>query len=253
MADRTIGDLSSVTLDGAALIEVQQSGASGRTTAQAIANLAPLKERTTRTENSGAWTFGINDAGTRVRDSNSEVDITVPTNSSVAFPVGTILWLLVASDEPPTLVPAGGVTLTLPTGCTGTLLRRGSTALIVKTATDVWEAYGEFEEAGIVSFRNVSDGSYTFVRSDAGRVVRFTSASSVSATVPQNSSVAYPLGSTLFARQVGAGQVTFGGAGVTINIPSGSTAKLRAQGSSASLHKVGTDTWDLTGDLEESP
>lgn len=45
----------------------------------------------------------------------------------------------------------------------------------------------------------------------------------------------------------GAGQVTVGGAGVTINATPG--LKLRTQWSSATLIKRATDTWVAVGDL----
>lgn len=85
---------------------------------------------------------------------------------------------------------------------------------------------------------------------DIGAWLRFTSASAVALTIPTNASVAFPIGTTLNGIQAGAGQITIGGAGVTINKPSDYNAKTRRQYAPWCLVKVATDTWDLIGDLE---
>lgn len=91
--------------------------------------------------------------------------------------------------------------------------------------------------------------SHTLVLGDAGKYVRMNVGSGNDLTVPTNASVAFPVGTVIQIRQVGAGQTTVVAAsGVTIN--SAETLKLRKQGSSAALIKVATDEWDLTGDLE---
>ena len=67
-------------------------------------------------------------------------------------------------------------------------------------------------------------------------------------TVPPNSSVAFPTGTTIVVVQTGAGQTTLtAGAGVTINGTPG--LKLRTQWSSATITKRGTDSWIAIGDL----
>jgi hypothetical protein len=90
--------------------------------------------------------------------------------------------------------------------------------------------------------------TYTTVLADQGKLVELSNASSITLTVPLNSSVAYPTGTQINLLQTGAGQVTVAGAGgVTVNATPG--LKLRAQWSSATLIKRGTDTWVLVGDL----
>ena len=94
-----------------------------------------------------------------------------------------------------------------------------------------------------------SGTTYTFVLTDANNtMVEFNNASAITATVPLNSSVAYPVGSQIQLLQTGAGQVTVAATGgVTLNGTPG--LKLRTQWSSATLIKRGTDTWVLVGDL----
>ena len=49
--------------------------------------------------------------------------------------------------------------------------------------------------------------------------------------------------------QTGTGQITVSGAGVTLRLPAGKTAKTRLQYSIISLTKRNTDEWILSGDL----
>lgn len=89
--------------------------------------------------------------------------------------------------------------------------------------------------------------SYTLALSDRDKVVELGNASAITLTVPTNASVAFPVGSSLMLLQTAAGQVTVGGAGVTVNATPG--LKLRGQWSSATLLKRATDTWVLFGDI----
>lgn len=94
--------------------------------------------------------------------------------------------------------------------------------------------------------------STTLVATDSGGYVRVGNASACTVTVPTNATVAYAVGATILVRQTSVGQLSVVAAGgVTINTPE--TLKLRKQGSTASLVKVATDEWDLTGDLEVLP
>jgi archaellum component FlaC len=79
-------------------------------------------------------------------------------------------------------------------------------------------------------------------------LIEVDSASATTITIPANSSVAYPVGTSIDILQVGSGQVTIAGdTGVTVNATPG--LKLRAQWSSATLFKRATDTWVVFGDL----
>lgn len=94
---------------------------------------------------------------------------------------------------------------------------------------------------------NQKTASYTLVLSDKDKVVEMNSGSALTLTVPNNSSVAFEIGSSVNILQTGAGQVTVAGAaGVTINSTPG--LKLRAQWSFATLIKRASNTWVLIGD-----
>lgn len=94
--------------------------------------------------------------------------------------------------------------------------------------------------------------TYTTVLDDNGKLVTLSNASSITLTIPPNSSVAYPVGAQLNLAQLGAGQVTFaGGSGVTI-VSTGATAsapKLRAQYSTATAVQTSADNWLVMGDI----
>ena len=113
------------------------------------------------------------------------------------------------------------------------------------SASDKTKLNGLSKEAVI----NTYTTSMTFSLSDAGAYVRLDLSADGTATVPRNLDVAFPIGTVIQVRAAGAGKVAFlAGSGVTIN--SSETLILRKQNSSGSLIKVGTDAWDLTGDLE---
>ena len=89
--------------------------------------------------------------------------------------------------------------------------------------------------------------AYTLVAQDVGRLIEINMAGANTLTVPTNASVPFPVGAQINILQTAGGQVTVGGAGVTINATPG--LKLRTQWSSATLIKRATDTWVLVGDL----
>ena len=97
-------------------------------------------------------------------------------------------------------------------------------------------------------------GSYTLsALSERDSMIEVSSATAVSITIPLNSAIAYPVGTSIDVLQTSTGQVSIvGTAGVTINAaPSGgaNTAKLRTQWSSCTLFKRASDTWVVYGDL----
>ena len=79
-------------------------------------------------------------------------------------------------------------------------------------------------------------------------MIEVASSSATTVTIPANSSVAYPIGTSIDVLQTSTGQVTIAaGAGVTVNATPG--LKLRTQWSSATLFKRAENTWVVYGDL----
>ncbi|UUX49356.1 hypothetical protein NUH88_18390 [Nisaea acidiphila] len=97
----------------------------------------------------------------------------------------------------------------------------------------------------------ISDSSTgrTLSVSDNGSYIRFSNASPVTVTVPGNSTEAIPVGAEISLFQSGTGTVTVSASGgVTVNSLNSHT-QLSGTFAAATLKKVGTDEWDLCGDL----
>jgi hypothetical protein len=91
--------------------------------------------------------------------------------------------------------------------------------------------------------------SYTLsALTERDSLIEVAKASATTITIPLNSAVAFPVGTSLDILQTSTGQVTIAGAaGVTVNATPG--LKLRTQWSSATLFKRAENTWVVYGDL----
>ena len=101
---------------------------------------------------------------------------------------------------------------------------------------------------------NAQTTSYTTVLNDGGAVVTMTNASANTFSIPTNSSVGFPVGSSITIIQAGTGQttiqaVTSGTTTVASTAATASAPKLRAQYSTATCLKIATDTWYVFGDI----
>jgi hypothetical protein len=89
----------------------------------------------------------------------------------------------------------------------------------------------------------------TLALTDNGYYTRCSNTTLITITIPNNSTVAFPLGSEMVFFQAGSGNVLFANAaGVTLNSKE-SNKNLTGQYSAATLKKIATNTWDLIGDL----
>lgn len=92
--------------------------------------------------------------------------------------------------------------------------------------------------------------TYTTVLADDGKIITLDNASSITVTIPPNSSVAYGIGTQLNFLALGAGVVTIAaGSGVTIR-SDGAKLKLNAQYAVATCLKIASDTWVAVGNLK---
>jgi len=88
--------------------------------------------------------------------------------------------------------------------------------------------------------------TYTLALTDVAKVVSLTNAASITLTIPTNATTAFPTGTQILLYQGGAGQVTVGGAGVTIR-SNGTKLKIAGQYAVAGLLKIATDEWVFFG------
>ncbi len=101
---------------------------------------------------------------------------------------------------------------------------------------------------GPVEFSPQSGGSYTLALEDAGKCVSMDGTGQT-LTVPATATVAFAVGTIILIRQAGNGQTTVAAAG-GVNLTSrGSIFKTSGQHAWAMLVKVGTDAWELSGDI----
>lgn len=85
---------------------------------------------------------------------------------------------------------------------------------------------------------------------DASGIIYANSSSALTFTIPNDSSVDFPIPSTIHFARNGTGSVTIANeGGVTVRIRNGFTNTLAVQYSIASATKIAANTWYLYGDL----
>lgn len=141
-----------------------------------------------------------------------------------------------------------------PSQNAGVEIERGTSTNVTlrwNETTDCWEFTNDgtnYQRIITDTVTNAQTASYTLALADSGKMIEMGVATGNTLTIPPNSSVAFPVGTTLTVLQTGAGQCTLtAGAGVTLNGTPG--LKLRTTWSSATLIKRATDTWVALGDL----
>lgn len=91
--------------------------------------------------------------------------------------------------------------------------------------------------------------NYDFILTDVGKYISMSYGSACTMTIPTNSSVAFPIGTTIQIEQEGAGQIQIlGASGVTINSEGGKT-KTSGQYATCFIIKKDTNIWTLAGNL----
>lgn len=211
---------------------------------------------------------------TYIAPSNLTGPITSVGNvTSIASQTGTGTKFVV--DNSPTLItPVLGVATA--TSINGTTIPSTKTLVVTTDKLSALAATSSSELAGVISDEtgtgalvfgtspaisdpkiaqsiNVQSGTtYTFVLADQGKFVVASNSSATTYTIPANSSVAFPIGTSIDIIQAGAGQLTVQGAGgvsVWSNAATASSPKARVQYSAMTLKKISTDTWHVIGDL----
>jgi hypothetical protein len=110
---------------------------------------------------------------------------------------------------------------------------------------------GTFATAQTIS-SDITAATYTISTSDAGKLLIFNRATTITVTVPTNASDPIPVGTRFDILQKGTGQILVNPASGSVIIYSSSGLYTRAQYSGATLIKIATDTWSLVGDLTDT-
>jgi cytoskeletal protein CcmA (bactofilin family) len=94
----------------------------------------------------------------------------------------------------------------------------------------------------------INSDSYTLIISDLSKLILMNNTSPMTVTIPSESNVAFDNGDRIDVTRYGTGSLTFAAQpGVTLKSTPG--LKLRAQYSTATLTKLGTNEWLIVGDL----
>lgn len=129
-------DLLDLQIASTSKFSVSKSG-------DALASGDYLLENPINTQTGTAYTLAITDAGRTVRmDNGSAIALTVPPNSSVAFPVGTQIVIEQSGAGAVTVTAGAGVTL-YSRGSLVSTAGQYALAALVKTATDTWTLGGD--------------------------------------------------------------------------------------------------------------
>jgi len=122
----------------------------------------------------------------------------------------------------------------------------------LSSQTDLMAALNEIIEAKsdkLISINARSGASYTLVLSDAGKLVTMNNGAGNTLTIPNNTGVAFPIGTQILVEQKGNGATTFASdTGVTIQSYLSRVVSL-GQYSLFTLIKTDTNTWSLGGNL----
>ena len=191
--------------------------------------------------------------------SSKSISLTTNTLTGTSAELATAIndetgsGLLVFGTSPTLITPALGIPASgVATNITG-LPQSGVTSLTSDLALKAPLASPVLTSPSISYAINAQTGTtYTTVLADAGKIITSSNAGTVVITLPPNSSVAYPIGSSINVISIGAGLTNFAiGAGVTINSTGAVPAApvLRIAHSSATAIKTATDTWQVVGDI----
>ncbi|KAF2330544.1 hypothetical protein [Flavobacterium ginsenosidimutans] len=98
----------------------------------------------------------------------------------------------------------------------------------------------------VLEINTVGGITYTYTIDDYKKHIVFSSANPVTVTIPTNLNVAIPIGTEIKYTQKGAGIVTIGGSGITIN---SNVSLSSVKGETRILRKIDTDEWVLIGNI----
>jgi hypothetical protein len=171
----------------------------------------------------------------------------IPDNSSVAFPIGTQLWVQCYGNHV-LVYGGGGASVDYPNDRLPRTRHYGAVVVATKIATNGWMLSGDLEPYHGGS--TVATTTTTLIFSQRNKYIKFTHASGCTVTVPPNASTAFPIGTQIdFIQGSGAGAVTLApGSGVTFVAKAGSTYTTAEVGAVIHARKTDTNEWYIWGE-----
>ncbi len=250
MPNKTVPALPSAsTLSGTEPVETVQSGASVKTTTQAIANLAPSAAAAVLVESGAAKKVSaLTTAGTLSGTETVPVVQSSTTKKTTAQDIANL-----APSATPSILVESGISKKISALSAASALAGTETVAIVQGGETVAATVQDIADLATVAGMTIvqsADTNHPLVLADNGTYIQFTSGSAVTVVIPTNLSVAFPVNNTtIIFEQYGAGTVTITATGgVTLHSAGGLVAS-NGQYATFSLVKVATNTWTLMGNL----
>jgi hypothetical protein len=195
---------------------------------------------------------------------NGGTDLTSGTSGGVLYFSGTSALASSAALVANALVIGGGAgaapaTVTTGTGVVTALgVNTGSSGAIVTQGGAIISATTVNDSAGTgytIGYRRMPQnnqaaaGTYTLVLADDGKHVYLTGGTTNTLTVPANASVAFPIGTVITVVNNNSGACTITGPASSLQLANGALATSRtlATKGMATMIKVGTDLWFVSG------
>jgi len=143
--------LSGGTITSTGTIAIDTATTADLTTAQTLINktlTAPIINLSLNAQTGTTYTFVLTDNGKLVTASNASAQTySIPTNASVAYPVGTQINIIqIGAGQVTIQAVTSGTTTVASTGATATapkLRAQYSSATLIKAATDLWYVMGD--------------------------------------------------------------------------------------------------------------
>ena len=143
--------LTGGTITSSGTVAIDTAVTADLTTAQTLTNktlTAPIINLSLNAQTGTTYTFALTDNGKLVTASNASAQTySIPTNASVAFPVGAQINIIqIGAGQVTINAVTSGTTTVASTGATSTapkLRAQYSSATLIKASTDLWYVVGD--------------------------------------------------------------------------------------------------------------
>ena len=133
----------------------------------------------------------------------------------------------------------------------GTLssLNNGAISFITENNRLDYYSNGQWQMYGSVEITRTLTANHTIELLDMGKILSMNVSTANNLTIPLDSAINFPVGSSIEIMQYGAGQTTITGTVGVVIRSKGSQKKVSARYGTVKIVKLATNEWLLTGDL----